>query len=172
MADSPTSFRVEVLTENEGPRLREIRLAALQDYPSAFLSSYQDEAAYSERRWAHEVVRGEWHIMLAGDKEVGLVGVTREDGMSSQQCYLESLWVAPGFRRSGVGSVFLRAVLERLRRNGVHTVWLYILDGNDGAMRFYRRFGFRSTNERYPLPDHPAGSEERMKLPMSDLKLP
>jgi ribosomal protein S18 acetylase RimI-like enzyme len=172
VADSPTSFRVEVLTENEGPRLRDIRLAALQEYPSAFMSSYEREAAYSQRRWAEEVVRGEWHIMLVDDKEVGLVGVTREDGMSAQQCYLEALWIAPGSRRSGVGSVFLRTVLERLRDNGVHTVWLYILDGNDGAMRFYRRFGFQSTYERHPLPGHPAGNEELVRLRMADLKFP
>jgi ribosomal protein S18 acetylase RimI-like enzyme len=172
VADSPTSFRVEVLTENEGPRLRDIRLAALQEYPSAFLSSYEREAAYDEARWAQEVASGEWNVMLAGDKEVGLVSVTRVEGMPAQECYLESLWVAPGFRRSGVGSMLLGTVLQHLRSRDVHTVWLYILNGNEAARAFYQRFGFWSTNERNPLPCHPAGSEELMKLPMSDLKLP
>jgi ribosomal protein S18 acetylase RimI-like enzyme len=172
VADSPTSFRVEVLTENEGPRLREIRLAALQDFPSAFLSSYKREEAYDEARWAQEVVSGEWNVMLAGDKEVGLLSVTRVAGMPPQECYLESLWIAPGFRRSGVGSMLLGTVLQRLRSTNVHTVWLYILNGNEVARVFYQRFGFWSTNERNPLPCHPAGSEELMKLHMNDLKLP
>jgi ribosomal protein S18 acetylase RimI-like enzyme len=84
--------------------------------------------------------------------------------MPEQECYLEYLWVASEFRRVGVGSVLLRTVLGHLRSSGVHTVWLYILSGNDAAMRFYQKFGFQRTNERHLLPDHAAGSEERMKL--------
>jgi ribosomal protein S18 acetylase RimI-like enzyme len=91
-------------------------------------------------------------------------GVTREEAMPPHECYLEYLWVAPDFRQAGLGSILLRTVLDRLRDSGVHTVWLYILNGNHGAMRFYHKFGFQSTNERQLLPDHPAGSEERMKL--------
>ena len=84
--------------------------------------------------------------------------------MSSQECYLEYLWVTPGFRERGVASMLLRAVLGRLRDSGVLTAWLWILDGNDGAMRLYQRFGFQSTNERLPLPHNPARTEERMRL--------
>jgi ribosomal protein S18 acetylase RimI-like enzyme len=63
-----------------------------------------------------------------------------------------------------VATLLLRAVLDGLRDSGVQTVWLYILDGNDPAMRLYEGFGFQSTNERQELPDHPAGSEERLRL--------
>ena len=164
MAGKPTSFRVEVLTENDWPRLQQIRLVALKEHPQGFLASHEREAVYDERRWRQEFLRGEWNIMLAGDQEIGLLGVTREPGMSSQEGYLEYLWVAPEFRRSGVASMLLRTVLDRLRDSGVHTVWLYILDGNEPARRLYERFGFQSTNKRQPLPDHPAGSEELMRL--------
>jgi hypothetical protein len=43
-------------------------------------------------------------------------------------------------------------------------IWLWLLDGNERARRLYQRFGFQSTNERQELPDHPAGTEERMRL--------
>jgi ribosomal protein S18 acetylase RimI-like enzyme len=164
VTDSPISFWVEVLTENEWARLRHVRLSALRDCPSAFLASYDREVVYGERRWRQEFSRGEWNIMRADEEEAGLLGVTREPAMSSRECYLEYLWVAPGFRRAGVGTLLLRTVLDRLRYSGVHTVWLYILNGNQGAMRLYQGFGFQSTNERQLLPDHPAGSEERMRL--------
>jgi hypothetical protein len=84
--------------------------------------------------------------------------------MSEQECYLEYMWVAPEFRRVGMGSLLLKTVLTRLQASGVHAVWLYILDGNHPAMRLYKRFGFQSTNERVLLPDHPAGGEELLKL--------
>jgi len=164
VTDSPSSLRVEVLTENEWPRLQSIRLAALREDPSVFLFSHEGEAAYGEQQWRQEFSRGQWNIMVADHKEIGLLGVTREKTMSEQECYLEYLWVAPEFRRVGVGSLLLKTVLARLRASGVDTVWLYILDGNYSAMRLYQRFGFQSTNWHLLLPDHPAGGEGRMKL--------
>ena len=167
MTGLPTSFWVEVLTEKDWPRLRDIRLSALRGFPEGFLASHDREAAYGEEHWRGEFSRGEWNIMLADDLDVGLLGVTRLPDMSSQECYLEYLWVAPWVRRRGVASMLLRRVLDRLRDAGVHTVWLYILDGNDPARRLYQRFGFQSTNERQPLPGHPAGNEEKMRLRLS-----
>jgi ribosomal protein S18 acetylase RimI-like enzyme len=168
VTDSPSGLRVEVLTEDEWPRLQSIRLTALGEDPPAFLFSHEKEATYLEPEWRQEFSRGQWNIMVSDHKDIGLLGVTREDTMSEQECYLEYLWVAPGFRRTGMASLLLRMVLTRLKASGVHTVWLYILDGNEPAMRLYRRFGFQGTNERVELPDHPAGGEELLKLNLDE----
>jgi ribosomal protein S18 acetylase RimI-like enzyme len=167
VANSPSSLRVEVLTENEWSRLKSIRLTALQDDPAAFLSNHEDEAAFDEQQWREEFSRGQWNVMVADDQEIGLLGATRETTMPKQECYLEYLWIARGFRRAGVGSLLLKTVLDRLRDSGVRTVWLYILDGNDVAMRLYEGFGFQNANGRQLLPYHPAGGEELMRLQFS-----
>ena len=162
-----TSFRVDVLTEKDWHRLRDIRLAALNTDPDAFLAKHDAEAAFGEERWRCQFARGEWNVIVAdgtGSQDVGLVGVTREPGMPSRECYLEYLWVALSFRRHGLASMLLRTVLDRLHDAGVHTVWLYILDGNAPAMRLYRRFGFQSTHDVTPLPGNPERTEERLRL--------
>ncbi len=163
-----TSFRVDVLTEDDWPRLRDIRLTALQADATAFLSSHTTEKSFAEQRWRQEFSRGEWNVMIAAGwlrrRYVGLVGITRLPDTSSQECYLEYLWVAERFRRRGLASMLLRTVLDRLRDSGVHTVWLYILDGNDRAMRLYKRFGFQSTNQVEPLPEDPERTEEKLRL--------
>jgi ribosomal protein S18 acetylase RimI-like enzyme len=162
-----TSFRVEVLTENDWRRLRDIRLSALSDDPLAFLATYEREADYDEERWRQEFSRGEWNVMLASGQDVGLVGATREPDMPPHECHLEFLWIAHGSRRTGVATTLLRTVLDRLRDSGVRTVWLWILNGNDPALNLYQQFGFQSTNEVQALPDDPARTEERMKLRLS-----
>ncbi|HET7247045.1 MAG TPA: GNAT family N-acetyltransferase [Streptosporangiaceae bacterium] len=164
-----TSFRVDVLAEDDWPRLRDIRLKALNTDPTVFLASHENEATFAEQQWRQEFARGEWHVMVAigrlrRGRYVGLVGVTRLPETSSRECYLEYLWVAPRVRRRGVASTLLRAVLDRLYRSDVHTVWLYILDGNEPARRLYQRFGFQSTNDVQPLPDDPTRSEELLRL--------
>ncbi len=161
-----TSFRVDVLTENDWRRLQSIRLSALRHDPLAFLSTYERETVYDEPRWRHEFSRGEWNIIRADDQDVGLVGAIRDPRMR-HECDLEFLWVAPKSRRTGVATILLRAVLDRLRDSGVRTVWLWILNGNDPAMRLYEQFGFQSTNKLQPLPDNPGRTEERMRLRLS-----
>jgi ribosomal protein S18 acetylase RimI-like enzyme len=164
VTDSPSGLSVEVLTEDDWPRLQSIRLTALQEDPSAFLFSHEKEGTYREPEWRAEFLRGQWNIMVSGHEDIGLLGVTRDEGVSEQECYLEYLWVAPDARRDGVASLLLETVLARLRAAGVRTVWLYILDGNDPAMKLYQSFGFQITNERVELPDHPAGGEDLLRL--------
>jgi hypothetical protein len=46
----------------------------------------------------------------------------------------------------------------------MRTAFLWVLDGNEVAMRVYRRAGFMSTNHRQPLVARPGRTEERLYL--------
>jgi ribosomal protein S18 acetylase RimI-like enzyme len=172
VTDSPSGLRVEVLTEDEWLKLKYIRLTALEKDPSVFLYPYEKEDAYSEQEWRQEFSRGQWYVMVSDDKEIGLLGVTREEAMPEQKYSLEYLWVDPGVRRTGVASSLLRTALARLGALGVRTAWLQVLDGNEAAMGLYQKFGFQNANERVELPDHPAGGGERLKLDLDEPESP
>jgi hypothetical protein len=58
----------------------------------------------------------------------------------------------------------IAAVLEGLRARGMRTAFLWVLDGNEVAMRLYQRAGFMSTNHRQPLVARPGRTEERLYL--------
>ncbi|HEY4993216.1 MAG TPA: GNAT family N-acetyltransferase [Nakamurella sp.] len=141
-----------------------IRLRALRESPESFLSTFERETSYGEEQWRAECARGEWNIGFVGAEEVSLLGATRELGTPVNQCYLEYLWVAPSCRRSGLARQILGVVLDRLKTAGVRTVFLWVLDGNEGAAQLYKRIGFVSTNHRQPLEADPGRSEERMRL--------
>ena len=49
---------------------------------------------------------------------------------------------------NGVGSALLRAALATLREDGYDQVYLWCIEGNERAERFYRRHGFTRTDER------------------------
>jgi ribosomal protein S18 acetylase RimI-like enzyme len=155
------------LTSDEWRTLREIRLSALRESPHAFLSTYERESEYSQRRWRAEFIRGDWRVGFNDGRPVSLIGITREPGAPADQCYLEYLWVAPEFRRSGAASIIINVVLHHLRQAGIRTVFLWVLDDNDNAIRLYKKIGFASSNHRQPLEEHPGRSEERMQLDLS-----
>ena len=163
-AKSRLMLEVKSLVSDEWLTLRDIRLAALQDSPEAFLATYEQQKAYAEDQWRDEFNRGTWYIGLVEGRLASLLGVTREDDTPAHECYLECMWVEPGCRSRGVAFDMLTVVLDRLRTGGVQTVFLWVLNGNDVAMRLYKRAGFISTNHRQPLAARPGRTEERLRL--------
>lgn len=98
---------------------------------------------------------------------ISLLGATRTPDTPCHECYLECMWVAPPHRGSGIAYDMLAFTFGRLQAIGVRTAFLYVLDGNDAAMRLYRRAGFTSANEPEPLVDHPGRSEELLQRSLS-----
>jgi ribosomal protein S18 acetylase RimI-like enzyme len=158
---------IELLGPDKWFWLRDVRLAALQDSPHAFLSSYERENDYGEDQWRAEFSRGEWYTSILDGRPVSLLGATREPDMPADERYVEYLWVSPVSRRSGIARSMLTSVIDRLQSSGVRTVYLWVLDGNEIAVQLYEKIGFVSTNHRQDLPGHPARGEERMRLDLS-----
>lgn len=155
---------IELLAPDQWTRLRDLRLSALQDSPSMFLATYDRERTFSQEQWRAEFDRGEWYYCTADGQPISLLGVTREPGRPADECYIEYLWVSPGFRRRGVALNMLKSILRSVRDSGVRTAYLWVLDGNDSAVRLYRQVGFVSTNHLQPIETRPGRTEERMAL--------
>jgi GNAT superfamily N-acetyltransferase len=92
---------------------REIRLVALKDAPSAFASTWQAEALFTEARWrgrAHCSQDGEAGTIVVAlddtERWVGLAGGYRP-GERGADAELISMWVAPESRGGGVGMELL-----------------------------------------------------------------
>jgi ribosomal protein S18 acetylase RimI-like enzyme len=160
---------IKLLAADEWLTLREIRLSALHDSPDAFLSTYEREREFGEDEWRAEFNRGDWTVGAIGKRSVSLVGITQELDAPVHERYLEYLWVTPEFRRNGIAFNMINVVLSRLKRSGVRTVFLWVLDGNEAAVRLYRRVGFVSNHHRQPLEAYPGRSEELMQLDLAEL---
>lgn len=155
---------VKQLTPDQWSELKDIRLTALADSPQMFLSSFDREKGYTRPRWETEFKRGDWYAGYAGGRPICIVGVTKETDTPADECFIEYMWVAPQYRRSGVARSLLEEVLSDLRDTGCKTVFLWILDGNDIAAHLYERLGFDWTGRVQPLADRPGRSELQMSL--------
>lgn len=68
--------------------------------------------------------------------------------------YLSSLAVVEGRRNAGIGTALMEAVNRRAKDLSLPRISLICFEGNEGAMRFYRRLGFRELDRR-PIVPHP-----------------
>ena len=161
---------VRRITGEDGAVLRELRLRALRDAPSAFGSTYAVEVVRTPDEWAARAARGSSggdNATFLADVDgecVGLAGGFRNDHDGHHaDIDLVSMWVAPAHRGTGVADALVDAVLDWACHEGeAQKVGLWVTRGNERAQRFYERLGFVETGDVQPLPSDPCRDEVRM----------
>jgi ribosomal protein S18 acetylase RimI-like enzyme len=150
--------------------LKDARLRALQDTPSAFGSTYARESQFTDAEWVERAER--WttdgsaaYLAMNEGAACGIVAGYL-DGDDATRAHLVSMWVAPAHRRAGVGRSLVDAVLAWARTHGAHTVLLLVTSNNDSAIAFYRRLGFTMTGRTEPYPNDPTLFEYEMSRPV------
>jgi ribosomal protein S18 acetylase RimI-like enzyme len=137
--------------------LRDVRLAALNEAPYAFSSTYVREASFTEEQWRGRLAS--WGVLffafageLADGEPAGLAGVWEEDGAAD----LVSMWVRPVARGMGVGEELVTAAADWAKARDYDTLHLWVTESNAPARKLYERCGFTPTGEQQPLPSDPS----------------
>ena len=162
-------MEVRRIRRGEGPRLKDARLRALLDAPTAFGSSHELEVARPDDAWearaASSADGNTRAIWLAVDDEAthAMAGSGRlEDGRAGEHI-IWGMWVAPEMRRRGLGDRLVTRCLDWSWQAGATVVTLWVVDQNTAARALYERAGFRPTDIRQPLPSHPILVETLME---------
>lgn len=158
---------VERVTREAWRAMREVRLAALLDAPSAFGSTYRREEAFGEADWLLRLTRGVTflaHDPALDGRPVGIAGGTAVGAERPGTVELVSMWVDPRARRCGVGGSLVAAVVAWSREAGAGRVHLWVTESNTAGRALYAKYGFTSTGERRPSPSDPALHEIGMAL--------
>jgi GNAT superfamily N-acetyltransferase len=152
---------VRVLQSHEVGLHRDLRLLALRDAPDSFGETFADIGARSLSYW-EELTRSVTppgpHVMFlacAGDALCGMAyGLL--DRERTEAGRVGGMWVAPAWRRRGVGRMLLRAVEDWARERGLHRLGLWAPSHSPAAIALYCQAGFRETGRHRPLPSRPA----------------
>jgi len=163
---------LEPLSRGLATILKTIRLRALQDMPSAFGGTYENESQFSLEDWVGRTVA--WnsggtsvcYIAMDGHIPCGIIG-----GFLDQRFLKErnpprptvgSMWVAPEHRSAGLGTRLMNEVERWARGLETGELWLMVTSGNEPAIRFYRRCGFEFTGATEPYKNDPALFQHEM----------
>ncbi|MBC7807775.1 MAG: GNAT family N-acetyltransferase [Akkermansiaceae bacterium] len=150
---------VRRITPDQHTLHRRIRLAALQDAPASFSTSYADAVARPDESWremTNTCSQGtDGCTFFAFDdsgEAVGMVGGFR-DKNDPDAVHLVAMWVAPAARGSGAAGALVEAVFDWAKAIPAKRVVTAVTAGNDLALRLYERMGFAAPTA--PLPDVP-----------------
>ncbi len=141
---------MRVLTPDDWPLWRDLRLAALAEAPDAFGSSLADWTDAPEQRWRDRLALPGSHNLAAilDCRPAGMAsGLPGQDGVAE----LISMWVAPHARGHGVGDALVAAVVAWAAANGAAAVELNVVETNAAATALYERHGFAVTGAQDEL---------------------
>lgn len=90
------------------------------------------------------------YLALRDGTAVGFVSVgpERQQDAPADAGEVYAIYADPDVWGSGVGRALLAAGLGDLADHGCRQAWLWVLEGNDRAITFYRRAGFAPTGDR------------------------
>ena len=133
----------------------DLRLQALRESPTAFASSYEQEACLPLAHFAarlrpfDDAANGIFGAFSDRDHLIGMLGFSREN--RPKCAHIGSLWsmyVLPEFRGRGVGAALLDEALSHARSLGVlRQIILIVTANNLAACALYKSRGF----ERFGL---------------------
>jgi ribosomal protein S18 acetylase RimI-like enzyme len=161
---------VRRISPDEGPLLRDIRLRALRDSPTAFAMTHEEEAAYPAELWDEAALTRsssptDTTLFCEIDETVvGLVG-----GYLAAEGWfrLVSMWVEPESRGRGVGRSLTEALVDVAGATGAPEMRLWVNAANGPAIGLYRSIGFTFDGAQQPLPSDPEHVERRMRLDLT-----
>ena len=100
----------------------------------------------SRRNWFHEHhpnTRPLW-VALENEVIVGWLSFQSFYGRPAYHATAElSIYVAPNWRRKGIGSALLAKAIEQAPRLGLKTLLGFIFGHNDASLRLFAKFGFQ-----------------------------
>lgn len=159
-----SDLTLRALEGDDWEAFRHIRLAALQDAPEAFASSFEEEQGYDEEFWRLRLGRSSRLLACLDEEPVGIVSVGR--GREDDVAELFGMWVVPSQRGQGVAWQLTEAAADHARQQGRRALTLWVSTDNGRAVAFFSSYGFRPGNDRRPMTNDPGTEELAMVLPL------
>jgi len=84
-------------------------------------------------------------------EEGGTIVGTVLCGQDGRRGFIYHLAVARDFRRQGLAAEMVRRCLAGLKAEGLERCLIVVVEGNDDALRFWERLGYRRRHDLTPL---------------------
>ena len=91
-------------------------------------------------------------MMIDGDLPVGCIAYGKSrDATLPDWGEIVSIYFLPDFMGKGHGGNLIDLALSELKQQGMNDVYVWVLEGNQSARRFYEKNGFSCNGDQYPL---------------------
>lgn len=160
---------VRQIRSHEWERLRDIRLEALVDTPTAFATTFAQAEAFPDSLWQERTVAGATGhdqitvLAVSGDRTVGMTVALGRPDNDRRVVPIVSVYVTPRERRKGVAQRLLNTAEEWASDQGGSRTSLWVEEENVPARCFYESIGYIATLDRQKMTSPPLAWEIRLE---------
>lgn len=140
---------IQMLEKNDLNRFFDLRLEALQNSPTSFLSSYKDEKGLGPEMYESILNQNEGNDnvifgAIMQDNFIGIIGIYREQKSKiNHKANIWGMYVKPSYRNKGIGKALLEKVLHHARNKmDCSLINISVEETNAAAKNLYESFGF------------------------------
>ncbi len=166
-----TEWTIRLAEDGDGPRLGQLHVDAwheaytglVADELLASLDVSERQAAWSSRLPIDLSEPNRTWVAEVGDELVGFAGCCpcRDKDLAPEDCgEISAAYIRAAYYDRGLGYALIGPTLRHLRACGHRVATLWVLQGNERAIRFYERVGFKAdgaekTGHRngHPIPE-------------------
>jgi ribosomal-protein-alanine N-acetyltransferase len=124
------------------------RLYRPGDFPQLYSieeTCFQPPLRFS-RRYMRQIISGKDSATWIAEEDARLAGFAVIDWAEESEgtiAYIQTIEVADGHRKKGIGSELLRRAEDSARTASAILIWLHVDAQNDSAIRLYRAHGYQ-----------------------------
>jgi GNAT superfamily N-acetyltransferase len=153
---------VTEISPSQWRRLRDLRLASLDESPDAFGGDLEKEKLWEEAEWRAQFVKLTYIVGSIDQRDIGILSVENLKGDFGATCWIGGCWVSPEYRGKGV----MRSLIEYLDEHAIERGWsiqgLGVFVDNSGAIASYEKMGFVRMGDLQPSTRRPGRFFQRM----------
>lgn len=144
----PDNITIRKLTTNDLNHFFSLRLESLQESPSSFLSSYEEEKTRGSDFFEKMLNSDEIHSAIFGafleGKILGIAGIYRESAVKAvHKCNIWGVYVKPDYRNHGIGHQLIKAVITHAKDiMKCSIINITVETSNTTAKNLYEKLGF------------------------------
>ena len=137
-----------ILSEQDVPLYRKIRLKCLQNYPDNFGTLYEDEIHAKNLKFDTILRQQNSQSFLLGafvnQELIGICGCMREDRIkTNHRAEISQMYVRNSFAGQGIGTKLLAHTLDKaFADTSLEMIELGVVDNNPQAIKLYSNLGF------------------------------
>ena len=140
-------MQIRPLTLEDSAAYHAIRLAALREHPTAYVTAYEEDAALSVEQLRERLTPSETAMTfgaLENEQLVAIATLVRPERIRLRfRAMIVGMYVAASHRRAGLASRLVATCVDRARSlSGAEEVCLCVTTGNEAARRCYLACGF------------------------------
>lgn len=144
------NFTYRKLQPSDTPRYRQARLDSLQNFPEAYGSLHEEEAAMPKLKFETFIEQDSAEGVFVGafceEQLIGIVGMTRDGRYKTRhRGDIVQVYVDPAYRGQGVGENLMRTIIDiAFAIEGNEQLHLGVVSENLTAIRLYEKMGFEA----------------------------